>query len=191
MTPGHAVLNLCLIRPFYHSNPRVTLRIVQARRQERAEGLMFSDPLRPCYTRAMNARSSNARAIEARSLDARFSDRRLSFLSLFLRRRTIAGLVAALAFSCAGAVAAWSQSSTASLRGTVMDPQTAVVAGAEVGLTDSATAFSRTQKTDDHGAYQFLQVPPGTYTVSVATTGFTTSRKENVVLLVNTPATLN
>ncbi len=101
--------------------------------------------------------------------------------------RGITAFVAATVLSLAG----WSQSSTTSLRGTVTDPQGAVVAGAEVVLADPATAFSRTQKTDDHGAYQFLQVPPATYTISISATGFTASRKENVVLQVNAPATLN
>lgn len=100
-------------------------------------------------------------------------------------------LIVALLFSTLGSVAAWSQSSTTSLRGTVTDPQNAVISGAEVVLADPAVAFSRTQQTDDHGAYQFLQVPPGTYTVSVGASGFTTIRRENVVLQVNTPATLN
>jgi Carboxypeptidase regulatory-like domain len=98
--------------------------------------------------------------------------------------------VAAILLS-AGVVAAWSQSATTSLRGTVTDPQGAVVAGAEVALTDPATAFGRTQKTDDHGVYQFLQIPPASYTISVSAAGFTTSRKTNVVLQVNTPATVN
>jgi len=100
-------------------------------------------------------------------------------------------LIAATFLSTGGAIVAWSQSSTTSLRGTVTDPQAAVVAGAEVVLADPAVAFSRTQRTDDHGAYQFLQLPPGTYTVSVGAAGFTNSRKENLVLQVNTPATLN
>jgi Carboxypeptidase regulatory-like domain len=105
--------------------------------------------------------------------------------------RGIPTLVAAMVFSLASAIAGWSQSSMTALRGTVTDPQAAVVAGAEVVLSDPASAFSRAQKTDDRGLYQFLQVPPGTYAVSVGATGFTTSRKENVVLQVNTPATLN
>jgi hypothetical protein len=106
-------------------------------------------------------------------------------------RRGLTTLFVAIVFSTAAAVAGWAQSSTTSLRGTVTDPQAAVVGGAEVVLADPATAFSRTQKTDDHGAYQFLQVPPGTYSLSVGAAGFTTSRKEKVVLQVNTPATLN
>ena len=100
-------------------------------------------------------------------------------------------LIVAILLCTAGSILAWPQSSTTSLRGTVTDPQAAVVAGAEVVLADPAVAFSRTQKTDDHGTYQFLQVPPGTYAVSVGAAGFTNSRKENLVLQVNTPATLN
>jgi outer membrane receptor protein involved in Fe transport len=105
--------------------------------------------------------------------------------------RWLLALIAATLFGTVGAIAAWPQSSTTSLRGTVTDSLAAVVAGAEVVLADSSVAFSRTLKTDDRGAYQFLQVPPGTYTISVAAAGFTNSRKENVVLQVNTPATLN
>jgi len=100
-------------------------------------------------------------------------------------------LAAVLSVCLAGAIAVWPQSSLTSLRGTITDSQSAVVAGAEVVLTEPATAFSRTQKTDAHGAYQLLQVPPGTYTVSLSAAGFTSVRKENVVLQVNTPATLN
>jgi hypothetical protein len=103
----------------------------------------------------------------------------------------IATLAAAIVLAFAGAIPGWSQSSTTSLRGTVTDPQGAVVAGAEVVLADPATAFSRTQKTDDRGVYQFLQIPPASYTIAVSAAGFTTTRKTNVVLQVNTPATVN
>jgi len=106
-------------------------------------------------------------------------------------RSLAAQAAAAIVVVLAGAIAAWPQSSTTSLRGTVTDSQAAVVGGAEVLLADPSTAFSRTQKTDERGVYQFLQVPPGTYSVAVDARGFTTSRKENVVLQVNTPATLN
>ena len=63
--------------------------------------------------------------------------------------------------------------------------------GAEVTITNSATAFSRTTKTDGQGFYQFLEVPPATYTVTIKAAGFGVLRVENVGLLVNTPATLN
>ena len=57
----------------------------------------------------------------------------------------------------------WGQSSTSSLRGIVSDPQGAVVVGAKVNLANPNTGFSQSTTTDNLGAYQFLQTPPGTY----------------------------
>jgi hypothetical protein len=89
------------------------------------------------------------------------------------------------------AALSWSQTSTTSLRGTIADPKGAVVPGAEVTIVNSATGFSRTTKTDDQGFYQFLEVPPAAYTLTIKAAGFGTLQVENVRLLVNTPATLN
>ncbi len=90
-----------------------------------------------------------------------------------------------------GAVLGGAQTSSTSLRGTVVDPHGAVVPGAEVTITNSATAFSRTTKTDGQGFYQFLEVPPATYTVTFKAAGFGILQVEDVRLLVHTPATLN
>ena len=60
------------------------------------------------------------------------------------------------------------QTATTSLRGTISDPQAAVVQGANVTLSNPSSGFSRSTKTDDQGFYQFLQVPPGAYTLTVA-----------------------
>lgn len=83
------------------------------------------------------------------------------------------------------------QSATTSLRGTISDPKGAVVAGATVTLSNAATGFSRTVKSDDQGIYQFLEVPPANYVMTVAYSGFATVRRENVVLQVSSPATVN
>jgi len=83
------------------------------------------------------------------------------------------------------------QSATTSLRGTVTDPQNAVIVGAQVTLSDPATSITRTGKTDANGQYQFLQIPPGTYNVSAAAPGFGKTTEQAVRLLVNTPSTLN
>ena len=85
----------------------------------------------------------------------------------------------------------WAQSATSSLRGTVVDPSGSVVAGASVTITDPGRGFSRSEKTDSNGAYGFLQLPPSTYSVQVTATGFGTLKQEGLVLLVNTPTTLN
>lgn len=83
------------------------------------------------------------------------------------------------------------QTATSSLRGIVTDPAQAVVAGASVTLSNSSTGFSQSTKTDDRGGYQFLQIPPGTYTLSVSHAGFADSRQEDLRLPVNVPVTLN
>src|SRR5207253_1184087 len=83
------------------------------------------------------------------------------------------------------------QSATTSLRGTVTDPQNAAVVGAQVTLSDPATSFTRTGKTDATGQYQFLQIPPGTYNVTVTAPGFGKTTEQAVRLVVSTPSTLN
>src|SRR3984893_13894907 len=85
----------------------------------------------------------------------------------------------------------WAQTSKTSLRGTIADPKEAVVPGAEVTLTNYSIGFSRTTKTNDQGFYQFLEIPPATYTLTIKASGFGTLQIENVRLLVNTTATLN
>jgi hypothetical protein len=83
------------------------------------------------------------------------------------------------------------QVSTTSLRGLVSDPGGAVVGGAQIALANRAAGFGRTTTSNERGDYQFLQVPPGTYTLTTEAAGFATVRKEGIVLLVNTPATLD
>jgi hypothetical protein len=84
-----------------------------------------------------------------------------------------------------------SQSATTSVRGSISDAKGAVVAGASVTLDNAATGFSRNTKTDDQGIYQFLEVPPATYVLTVTAPGFATTKRENLVLQVSSPATVN
>src|SRR5579864_9158459 len=76
------------------------------------------------------------------------------------------------------------QTSTSSLRGTVKDAAGAVIQGAEVSVMNPETNYSRTMKTDPQGNYQFLQLPPGTYTLKVSSPGFA-SATQGVQLLVD------
>lgn len=86
---------------------------------------------------------------------------------------------------------AWGQAGTASLRGIVHDPSGAVIAGAEVTVSNSATGFSRTTKTDTSGEYSFVQVPPATYTLTATAKGFSPGNVGNLVLRVSSPTTIN
>ena len=81
---------------------------------------------------------------------------------------------------CLGvALPLWSQStSSGTVAGTVADPSNAVVPGATVTLTDSSTNLARTAATNKDGRYIFVDVPPGVYNISVAKSGFATSKTE-------------
>jgi hypothetical protein len=83
------------------------------------------------------------------------------------------------------------QTSTTSLRGTVTDPSGSVVAGATVVLTNAESKTERTATTGTEGGYQFLFVPPGTYTLGVTAQGFRKYEQTGIELLVSTPATAN
>jgi Carboxypeptidase regulatory-like domain len=81
--------------------------------------------------------------------------------------------------------------SASSLHGVVSDPQNAVIPGAVVALTSATTGAPRQVITDNSGAYQFLQMMPGEYTLTVAKPGFATATQEHVLLQVNVPTTLD
>ena len=95
-----------------------------------------------------------------------------------------------LAMALATSVFVSAQTAATSLRGTVADPKGAMVQGATLTLDNPATGYSRSTKSGNDGAYQFLEVPPATYTLTVAAAGFATLKQDNVVLQVSQPATL-
>ena len=78
-----------------------------------------------------------------------------------------------------------------SLRGTVTDPSGGTIAGARVVLANTESKTERIATTGEQGEYQFLFVPPGTYSVTVTASGFRRYELTGVQLLVNTPATIN
>jgi Carboxypeptidase regulatory-like domain len=94
-------------------------------------------------------------------------------------------------FLIAFGVFAGAQTGTTSIRGTVTDAKGAVVQGATVTVINTQTGFTRTSKSNDQGAYQFLELPPATYTVETTAAGFAKTKQEGVQLLVSVPSTLN
>jgi hypothetical protein len=78
-----------------------------------------------------------------------------------------------------------------SLRGTVTDPQKAVIATAKVTLTDQSAGISRSAVSSDAGEFQFLQVRPGVYSLTVESSGFATRQLDGIKLLVDTPSTVD
>src|ERR1700732_3322543 len=71
-----------------------------------------------------------------------------------------------------------------SLRGTITDPSGSTVSGAKVVLANSESKTERTATTAEQGAYQFLFVSPGTYSLTVTAAGFRPYKLDAVQLLV-------
>lgn len=58
------------------------------------------------------------------------------------------------------------------ISGTVTDPSGAIVAGAQVKVTQKNTAVTRTATTNSNGQFNFPSLPPTAYTVAVQAQGF-------------------
>jgi protocatechuate 3,4-dioxygenase beta subunit len=83
---------------------------------------------------------------------------------------------------------AFSQATT-SLRGHVTDASGALIPGAQVKLTLTATGVTRQGVTDSSGEYQFLQLTPGQYALTVSGAGFMTLAEPMTTMEPTRPAT--
>lgn len=77
------------------------------------------------------------------------------------------------------------QSTTSAVNGTVTDSTGAVVTGANITITNSATGVAYSATTDNLGTYHVTQLPPGTYTLTVTKTGFETKNINSFDLVVD------
>lgn len=96
-------------------------------------------------------------------------------------RRTSFVLFLLLAFSAIG----FAQNTTATLRGTVHDSSGAAVPGAAVTVTNTGTHADYKVVTNNTGDYTVVQLPIGTYSVTVTASGFDTSIYTGIILNVN------
>ncbi|HEY0763112.1 MAG TPA: carboxypeptidase regulatory-like domain-containing protein [Pyrinomonadaceae bacterium] len=96
-------------------------------------------------------------------------------------RRLYATLIVSVFVLSLAAVSAFAQSTgSATLRGTVKDPQGAIIRGATVTLVNERNKNERTAKSSEDGTYTFTAVPPGTYTLKAEASGFKTSQQANL-----------
>lgn len=89
------------------------------------------------------------------------------------------------------AFAAWSQTSTSQISGTIRDSSGAVVPNATVTATNEATGVQQKQTTTEAGVYAFPSLNVGAYTVKVEGAGFKTAIKTGNTIQINTPATID
>ena len=74
--------------------------------------------------------------------------------------------------------------SQATLVGSVTDPTSAAVPGAEVTVSNLETGLERVVQTNEVGNFRVFPLNPGVYTVMAATSGFKTQIRDGVVLQV-------
>ena len=94
----------------------------------------------------------------------------------------VVGVVVALIGGLAVAGPVSAQTPTASIVGTVLDPQGLPVEGANVTLTNQGTNYTYNTKTSSTGAFQFARMDPGLYRVSVTAASFRESVLTNIKL---------
>ncbi|HEY2380950.1 MAG TPA: TonB-dependent receptor [Terriglobia bacterium] len=80
---------------------------------------------------------------------------------------------------------------SAVLKGSILDPNGAVVPGAAVTVTNTSTGLVRTALSEEAGYYQVPALAPGTYRVTVQAAGFSRAVADNVVLTVGEPVSYN
>ncbi|MET0625881.1 MAG: TonB-dependent receptor [Pyrinomonadaceae bacterium] len=83
------------------------------------------------------------------------------------------------------------QSSSATLRGVVTDPNGGVVVGVKVTAVNAATRAARETETNGEGVYTFANLAPGDYEVRAESAGFKTATRPGVGLLVGQSQTLD
>lgn len=96
-----------------------------------------------------------------------------------------ASVLLALMFALALSPAARAQNAYGSIVGVISDESGAVIPGAAVTATNTATNIVHSSETNQSGDYRFLTLPPGSYDVAVEITGFKRSIQSGVVVQVN------
>ncbi|HEX8136437.1 MAG TPA: TonB-dependent receptor [Pyrinomonadaceae bacterium] len=92
---------------------------------------------------------------------------------------------------CASAALAQAQSNAADLRGFIRDPAGAAVTGASVTARNPATNITRDATTNGEGFYQIVNLPPGSYEITVEAANFKRAVVPSVQLTVGQRADLD
>jgi hypothetical protein len=96
-----------------------------------------------------------------------------------MKLKHLSRIVFALALCSVGM---YGQTVSSSLDGVIVDPADAAVANAPVTLQSNDTKATRNATTDNTGTYRFLQLDPGTYTLTVKANGFKQMMQTGIVI---------
>lgn len=94
-------------------------------------------------------------------------------------------LLTAFCFLYSSRITVNAQGATATLSGTVTDPNDAVIPGVNIAVINTAQGFERSSTTNSSGTFVVPLLPPGNYTVKAEHEGFSPAEMREVVLNVN------
>ena len=97
----------------------------------------------------------------------------MRFAQILLQKLSVS-LWLLLVVACAAFAHAQGQSGTAEITGTVTDPSGALVANAEVKVTNASTNQQRTAASNSSGEFRIQNLAPGAYSLEVSAPGFQT-----------------
>ena len=104
-----------------------------------------------------------------------------------MKRSHLGAMLFCILFSC---IFAFGQTATTSLRGKITDPSGALVPGATVTITNKSIDKTLTTVSNGEGTYEFPQIAPARYLITVTAQGLG-SESKTAELLVNQPATID
>jgi hypothetical protein len=93
----------------------------------------------------------------------------------FAVRTAVSCLAAVLMLSSLGAIPGHAQVTGATLSGTITDPSGARIPGAQISVTNAATAITQEFRADSAGYYAAPNLAPGAYEIRVTAAGFSTT----------------
>jgi hypothetical protein len=82
------------------------------------------------------------------------------------------------------------QAGTTSLHGVALDKSGASIEGAKISIVNTAQGLQREATSSSSGEFEFLALPPGTYTLNAEKDGFKRYEQTGVQLLVNVPTSI-
>src|SRR5260221_1661042 len=83
------------------------------------------------------------------------------------------------------------QSPNGTVSGIVLDPSGGLIVGADVLIINNATGVEYPGKANSEGYYVVPNIPPGTYRIQVANSGFKTISKPDIVVHVEDALAIN
>src|SRR4051794_18475537 len=109
----------------------------------------------------------------------------------FLRRSSTCSFLILFILTTLLVPAVFGQAYFGTVSGELTDTTGAVIAGAKVVLTDEQKGFGFEATSDSNGRYLLRSVPPGVYSLTAESQGFSKTMQKNFKVDVNQNATVN